>query len=54
MPPGGQSLNFEGYWIFVGDHEPHVPDDYILTPSVRANLKDLARVVAAGYVEDIN
>ncbi|XP_053396218.1 midasin-like isoform X2 [Mercenaria mercenaria] len=48
MPPCGRSLNFEGYWISVGDLEPHIPDDYILTQSVRANLKDLARVVSAG------
>ncbi|KAF6779511.1 hypothetical protein AHF37_00876, partial [Paragonimus kellicotti] len=45
----------EGYWIPRGPREPRQPtpdtlvdDNYILTPSVRANLKDLARVVAAG------
>ncbi|ELT89072.1 hypothetical protein CAPTEDRAFT_156074, partial [Capitella teleta] len=45
---GGKYLQFEGYWISVGDLEPEVPDGYILTPSVRANLRDLARVVSAG------
>ncbi|KAF8562123.1 hypothetical protein P879_04155 [Paragonimus westermani] len=45
----------EGYWIPRGPREPRQPapdtlvdGNYILTPSVRANLKDLARVVAAG------
>ncbi|KAA3678763.1 midasin [Paragonimus westermani] len=45
----------EGYWIPRGPREPRQPapdtlvdGSYILTPSVRANLKDLARVVAAG------
>lgn len=42
----------EGYWIARGT-EP-IPDDhsseYILTESVRANLRDLARIVSAGYV----
>ena len=40
---------FEGYWISVGTQEPKVPKDYVLTPSVRANLRDLVRVVCAGY-----
>ncbi|KAK7492084.1 hypothetical protein BaRGS_00016748 [Batillaria attramentaria] len=47
-PSGGGYLNFEGYWISCGTLEPTVPDNYILTASVRANLKDLARVVSAG------
>ncbi|KAF5403822.1 hypothetical protein PHET_02306 [Paragonimus heterotremus] len=45
----------EGYWIPRGPREPCQPTadtlvdgNYILTPSVRANLRDLARVVAAG------
>jgi len=42
----------EGYWIARGT-EP-IPDDhssdYILTESVHANLRDLARIVSAGYV----
>ena len=36
------------YWVAKGPMEPHMPKDYILTPSVRANLRDLVRVVAAG------
>ncbi|XP_078068621.1 midasin [Mustelus asterias] len=47
-PKGGQSLQIEGYWITTGDKEPSVDKLYILTPSVKLNLRDLARVVAAG------
>ncbi|KAJ8315790.1 LOW QUALITY PROTEIN: hypothetical protein KUTeg_007940 [Tegillarca granosa] len=48
MPPGGVYLKFEGYWISAGSLSPSVPDNYILTPSVRANLHDLARIVSGG------
>ena len=48
VPSGGKFLKFEGYWISVGELEPRTPDSYILTPSVRANLADLARIVSAG------
>ncbi|XP_052242535.1 midasin-like [Dreissena polymorpha] len=47
-PTRGRCLNFEGYWVGVGDLEPFTPQDYILTPSVRANLRDLVRVVSSG------
>ncbi|GAB1601935.1 midasin-like [Argonauta hians] len=47
-PTISKHLQFEGYWIPVGSCEPQVPDKYILTPSVRANLKDLARVISIG------
>jgi len=49
---GSQYVLVEGYWIARGT-EPSPADqssDYILTESVRANLRDLARVVSAGYV----
>ena len=48
-PSESNHLQFEGYWIRTGCKEPRVPKDYILTPSVRANLRDLSRVVCAGY-----
>ncbi|XP_018570303.1 midasin [Anoplophora glabripennis] len=41
-------LQFEGYWIRKGSIEPNSPDGYILTESVRKNLKDLVRVVSIG------
>ena len=49
-PTGHEYLNFEGYWVAVGTVEPIVPEKYVLTPSVRENLKDLARIVSAGYM----
>lgn len=50
MPePGGKHVQIEGYWIPLGPCEVNMPDKYILTPSVRANLKDLARIVAIGH-----
>ncbi|XP_030747857.1 midasin-like isoform X2 [Sitophilus oryzae] len=45
---GSKYLQFEGYWIKKGCLEANVPDDYILTESVRKNLKDLARIVSIG------
>ena len=47
-PSESGHLKFEGYWLSKGAKEPEVPEGYVLTPSVRANLKDLARVVSAG------
>ncbi len=47
--PKGQEEKFikvEGYWIPVGEKSPQVQPDYILTPSVRRNLKDVARIVS--------
>lgn len=41
-------LQFEGYWVPQGCVEPQVPQDYILTGSVRRNLKDLVRIVSIG------
>ena len=48
---GSPYVLVEGYWIARGT-EPIPADqssDYILTEAVRANLRDLARVVSAGY-----
>ncbi|XP_017886215.1 midasin [Ceratina calcarata] len=48
-PRGHDSfICFEGYWIPKGDLEPQLPRDYILTETVRQNLKDLVRVVSIG------
>lgn len=41
-------LEIEGYWVSKGTLEPKTPDNYILTQSVRKNLKDLVRVVSIG------
>lgn len=42
-------VQIEEYWLSQGDLEPALDPSYILTPSVKLNLKDLARVVSAGY-----
>uniref|UniRef100_A0A8C0ELF2 Midasin n=1 Tax=Bubo bubo TaxID=30461 RepID=A0A8C0ELF2_BUBBB len=47
-PQGGRFVLIEGYWISAGDKEPAVDETYVLTPSVKLNLKDIARVVSAG------
>ncbi|KAB7497678.1 Midasin, partial [Armadillidium nasatum] len=41
-------VNAEGFWIPVGGKEPEIPEKYILTNTVRGNLKDLARIVSIG------
>ncbi|XP_072912476.1 midasin [Hemitrygon akajei] len=46
-PKGGGAVQIEGYWIATGDKEPTIDKLYILTPSVKLNLRDLVRVVAA-------
>ncbi|KAL5010016.1 hypothetical protein ScPMuIL_012321, partial [Solemya velum] len=48
-PADGKYMKFEGYWISVGSLEPFTPENYVLTSSVRDNLRDLARVVTAGF-----
>ncbi|KAG8124032.1 hypothetical protein E2320_019500 [Naja naja] len=47
-PKGGKMIKVEGYWISAGDNEPTIDETYILTPSVKFNLKDIVRVVSAG------
>ncbi|KAM4043140.1 midasin isoform 2-T2 [Anomaloglossus baeobatrachus] len=47
-PYGGRYIQIEGYWIPVGDQDPTIDESYILTSSVKLNLRDLVRVVSAG------
>ncbi|XP_007949614.1 midasin [Orycteropus afer afer] len=47
-PKGGRLIQVEGYWISVGDKEPTIDETYILTSSVKLNLRDTVRVVSAG------
>ncbi|XP_077160450.1 midasin isoform X2 [Paroedura picta] len=47
-PKGSRMIKIEGYWIPVGDKEPTVDETYVLTPSVKLNLRDIVRVVSAG------
>lgn len=47
-PTGDQYLNFEGYWIQQGPKELEECSNYILTDSVKDNLRDLARIISIG------
>ncbi|XP_063699493.1 midasin [Culicoides brevitarsis] len=47
-PKDGDYINFEGYWIEKGTNEVLECADYILTESVKKNLKDLARIISIG------
>ena len=47
-PARGGYVQFEGYWVRQGKLEPKAPEHYVLTPSVRENLRDLARAVSLG------
>jgi hypothetical protein len=49
-PKGGRLIQVEGYWISVGDKEPTIDETYVLTSSVKLNLRDIVRVVSAGCV----
>lgn len=48
-PSKGRHVLVEGFWLPVGSEEPQVPDKYVLTNSVKTNLRNLARVVSARY-----
>ena len=37
----------EGYWLRSGEEVPHSAPGYIMTPTVRENLRDLARAVSS-------
>ncbi|XP_035534963.1 midasin [Morone saxatilis] len=47
-PSGWLCVEVEGYWVSQGEMEPAVDPSYILTASVKLNLRDLVRVVSAG------
>eukprot|EP00794_Sanderia_malayensis_P000583 gene583-1243_t len=49
IPAPGKSAmfcNVEGYWVAKGDQVLELQQEYVLTSSVKENLKDLARVVS--------
>jgi len=41
-------INVEGYWIELGTKKAFEDDSYVLTKSVKQNMKDLGRVVSGG------
>ncbi|XP_059212052.1 midasin [Centropristis striata] len=48
MPSGQPYVEVEGYWVSQGEMEQSLDPSYILTASVKLNLRDLSRVVSAG------
>ena len=48
-PPGGKFVLVEGFWLKCGSEPLQDIGGYILTDSVRKNLKNMARVVSARY-----
>lgn len=46
-PLGGKFVLVEGFWLKCGNEPLQDVGDYILTNSVKKNLKNLARVVSA-------
>lgn len=47
-PSGHACVEVQGYWVPRGEAEPALDPSYVLTSSVKLNLRDLARVVSAG------
>ncbi|XP_051781409.1 midasin isoform X2 [Erpetoichthys calabaricus] len=47
-PTDKKCFQVEDYWISRGELPPATDSSYILTPTVKLNLRDLARVVSAG------
>ena len=47
QPSGARRTQVEGYWLPMGGETQSVSDRYILTPSVRDNLRNLARIISA-------
>lgn len=43
-------MNFEGYWIKIGPKTVQSCEHYIITESVRDNLRDLARIISIGQL----
>ena len=39
-------VNIEGFWAICGDEDPRVNESFILTSTVRQNLRDVVRVVS--------
>ena len=50
--PKEKKIKIEGFWVAIGTEIPAEPEDYILTPSIRKNLKNLARIVSGWYEKD--
>ncbi len=42
-------VKVEGFWLDTGTEVPEIPTGYVITDSVRSNLKNLARIVFGRY-----
>ncbi|GAM17979.1 hypothetical protein SAMD00019534_011540 [Acytostelium subglobosum LB1] len=45
--PSEKHIQIEQFWVQTGDLEPIVPAHYILTPSIKTNLNNLARILVS-------
>ena len=43
----GSVVQVAGFWLACGSEDPVTSSDYVITPSVKRNLHNLARVVSA-------
>lgn len=47
QPSDARRTQVEGYWLPIGGQTQNMSERYILTPSVRDNLRNLARIISA-------
>ena len=47
QPSDARRTQVEGYWLPIGGQTQNMSEKYILTPSVRDNLRNLARIISA-------
>ncbi|EGG20931.1 type A von Willebrand factor domain-containing protein [Cavenderia fasciculata] len=45
--PTNKHIQIEQFWVETGDLQPQQPAHYILTPSIKANLNNLARILVS-------
>ncbi|EDV22987.1 uncharacterized protein TRIADDRAFT_27999, partial [Trichoplax adhaerens] len=49
QPHASKNVPIEGYWIDAGEKIKKIDENYIMTPTVKQHLKDLARIVSLSY-----
>ena len=49
LPSTPGYIQVEGFWLYKGSMQASVPEEYVLTESVKKNNKNMARVVSARY-----
>ncbi len=48
-PQSANYIQVEGFWLQKGTMPPVISNEFVLTDSIRKNLKNLARIVSARY-----